>query len=34
MTALSESYAYSELQQMLGRAEIIRALYRRLEFGW
>jgi len=34
MTQLSDEYSYSDLQQMVGRMEIIRGLYRRIEFGW
>ena len=34
MSQLSDEYTYSDLQQMVGRMEIIRGLYRRLEFGW
>ncbi len=34
MTALSNEYQYSELQQIVGRLEILRGLYRRIEFGY
>ena len=34
MTQLSDEYTYSDLQQMVGRMEIIRGVYRSLEFGW
>ena len=34
MTALADDYQYSELQQLVGRLEILRGLYRRIEFGY
>ena len=34
LSQLSDEYAYSDLQQMVGRLEIIRGIYRRLEFGY
>ena len=33
MSALSDDFPYSDLQQTIGRMEIIRGLYRYLEFG-
>ena len=34
LTALSDEYSFSTLQQIVGRMEIIRGIYRSLEFGW
>jgi hypothetical protein len=34
MTSLSDDYPYRDLQQMVGRMEIIRGIYRYLDFGY